>query len=128
MFNEFVSCEQIGVPNQEQLTTRMKADPAKEASRGWQEPWSANGEVPTALMVASSFIRQELTSFLEGTRFHIVTAGATLTQMGAFIDGRSRPPLIIAAPDDAAGFDALCAMRTAHANAKLVILVRSDAL
>jgi two-component system nitrate/nitrite response regulator NarL len=122
-----VPSEQTGVPIREELATCTNVDAAETALQGRQEPWPANGEVPTALMVANGFVRQGLKSFLKGTRFQVVTSAATLSEMDAVMDGQSTPALIIVVSDDAASADAIRALRTTYADAKLVILGRFEA-
>src|SRR6478752_2198568 len=52
-----VPFEQTGVPIREHLALRTEADATEAASRERQEPWPANSEVPTALVVANGFVR-----------------------------------------------------------------------
>jgi len=82
------------------------------------------GDVPTALVASSSFVREGLTSFLSGTRFRVIdTVAATA---GHPADGPAEPSLILAALDDASSAETARSLRSECAGAKLVVFGRSD--
>ena len=88
---------------------------------------SDKSAVPTALVVANEFVQLGLSSFLKGTRFQVVTSAATLSEMDAAMNGQSSPALIIMASEDTDSTNAIRLLRTASADAKLVILGRRSA-
>ncbi|GJE43229.1 LuxR C-terminal-related transcriptional regulator [Methylobacterium soli] len=85
------------------------------------------GDVPTALVASSSFVREGLTSFLGGTRFRVVEIAADLDRDDGLAPVPSRPALVLAALDDAASVEAARRVRDRCPDAKLVVFGRADA-
>jgi two-component system nitrate/nitrite response regulator NarL len=85
------------------------------------------GDVPTALVASSSFVREGLTSFLGGTRFRVVDIAADLHQTDGPAPVPSRPALVLAALDDAASVEAARRVRDRCPDAKLVVFGRAEA-
>ncbi|KAB1075992.1 LuxR C-terminal-related transcriptional regulator [Methylobacterium planeticum] len=85
------------------------------------------GDVPTALVASSSFVREGLTSFLNGTRFRVVAVDAGASEADGLAPTRSAPALILAALDDAHSIEAARTLRERYPDAKLVVFGRAEA-
>ena len=85
------------------------------------------GDVPTALVASSSFVREGLTSFLGGTRFRVVEIARISIGTQAPHRPASRPALVLAALDDAASVEAARRVRDRCPDAKLVVFGRAEA-
>jgi two-component system nitrate/nitrite response regulator NarL len=84
-------------------------------------------DVPTALVAASSFVREGLTSFLSGTRFRVLERAAPSGEAAGPSPDRQAPALILAALDDAASIEAARRLRELCPEARLVVFGRADA-
>ncbi|WP_336491953.1 response regulator transcription factor [Methylobacterium nigriterrae] len=84
-------------------------------------------DVDVAVLSSSPFVREGLSSLLNRSRFRVVSASAATSEATDPAEDQVRPALILAALEDASGFEALRSLQATYPEAKLVVFGRAAA-